>query len=39
MNRRQFAAAAIGTATGGALIKLHAPPTCLPAISVPGDHA
>ncbi|MCI0363679.1 MAG: DUF362 domain-containing protein [Phycisphaerales bacterium] len=25
MNRRQFAAAAVGTATGGALIKLHAP--------------
>ena len=25
MNRRQFAAAAIGTATGGALIKLHTP--------------
>ena len=26
MNRRQFAAAAVGTATGGALIKLHTPP-------------
>lgn len=25
MNRRQFAAAAVGTATGGALIKLHTP--------------